>query len=96
MTDQTETLRAACIHGRYEKHSLEEVQGRIKHSLEEVQGRIMAMGYSCPGGRDITIDWQAAAIAVGELWKYNINKSPKQADEEWARLIVVAAIGDTE
>ena len=41
-------LRAACIHGRYERHML---------SIELGSG-------PCPGGRDITIDLQAGFDAL--------------------------------
>jgi hypothetical protein len=58
-------MRAACKHGRYESHMLD------------------APGWdepdpSCPGGRDITIDYEAVAAVEHEQW------------EHWTRTLVIA------
>jgi len=72
-------LRVACIHGRYESHQLH------------------APGWpepeSCPGGRQVTIDYEAAEQALRAWMKDKASTDYKRQDA--ARLIVAAAIGDT-
>ena len=63
-------LRDQCEHGRYDDHST-----RIAYKWER-----------CPGGREVTIDYEAAA---NELWK----SFKEQADTlEAAKSIVDAAL----
>ena len=65
-------LRAACIHGRYERH----------------KGTMIPW---CPGGRDITIDYDASYKKAETL-----GLQPWPFDLDDIELIVDTAIGDTD
>lgn len=76
-------LRAACIHGRYERHT-------------DLYG--FKVNQPCPGGREVTIDLEAATEALRREHQriHNI----MDADDYWgylsdlASVAVLAAIGD--
>ena len=69
-------LRAACIHGRYELH---------RHHLLKLLPEV------CPGGREVTIDYEAAAKEL-RTWSM-LGGFVTSGD---ARPVVDAAIRDGE
>ncbi len=71
-------LRAACIHGRYDAHGVD--QFVMSNEAE---------GYTCPGGRDIIIDYEAAIRA----WFRAMDD--QLPDREIVDNVLHAAIGDT-
>ena len=75
-------LRAACEHGRYEKHAV-----KLPGSSDCIGTTIVR----CPGGREVTIDYEAARRKARDIL---LNDASLLADPYPA--IVDAAIGDTE
>ena len=76
-------LRTACIHGRYESHG--------PYTTDHIGG-------GCPGGRDITIDYEAAEALVRRFVTAPTNTYRSQTLGWGAtvREVVDAAIGDTD
>lgn len=87
-------LRAACVHGQYDVHNTRVIDGY----------GASVPGQPCPGGREVTIDYEAAADQLGLVdWVALQNKHPSSVEMppyEWllseATAIVAAAIGDTK
>ena len=88
MTDQP--LRAACIHGRYEAH-------RVITGEPVPTGSVMLPTETCPGGREVIIDIEAAKDALDE-WLFGLEGVGDMTVEdiyEGLPVFVAAAIGDT-
>ena len=86
MTD----LRASCIHGRYDEH----------WEWETTPGEDGGHKEPCPGGRDITIDYEPVARKMYERSTVGFPPNWDEADQTFwfyeAALAVDAAIGDTD
>ena len=74
-----EVLREACEHGRYERHAV-----NINVSLQR---------WSCPGGREVTIDYEAAGSMLAELRRVHVVMV--DADHS-ARRIIGAALAEAD
>ena len=72
-------LREACEHGRYERHAV-----NINVSLQR---------WSCPGGREVTINYKAAGSMLAELRRVHVVMV--DADHS-ARRIIGAALGEDD
>ena len=75
-------LRAACIHGHYDKHTyIDEDAGLITH---------------CPGGREVTIDYEAMWKESQESSYGNLRRPFSDKRRIEMEALFAAAIGDTE
>ena len=92
-------LRDQCIHGRYEAHEAATAR------MIGANGRADAhtpITMSCPGGREVTIDYEAAIGPLRNWLEYMLATAPLEgSDAEWwdrnlligATLTIDAAIG---
>ena len=81
-------LRAACIHGRYERHEVEPNVGVFYDDRSA----------PCPGGREVTINREAAARQLAEAlqrWGIRLSDETFQIDK-WADSVVDAALGESD
>ncbi len=76
-------LREACVHGRYEEHSVMWTDNRTTSSYTS----------PCLGGREVTIDYEAAADKVDELLD---ELGVVGAVSNFAGKVIAAALPDRE
>lgn len=75
-------LRDACVHGRWDAHGIRPAKGSKNPTR-------------CPGGREVTINYEAAADALIERWP-DMRPTTRPHWVEWSTAIVDAALGVTE
>jgi hypothetical protein len=78
--------RAACKHGRYEKHTTV-AEGYLPG------GGLMTVGSPCDGGRDITIDYEVMEAAIGEYVRADHPKLSVEGATKQVLALVAAAVG---
>ena len=84
-------MRAACEHGRYESHP------NVKYENQDGFMRPVNDDYTkrCPGGREVTIDYEAAGKEIGAI-VYGASrfrtKVTTKLQGHWAGRVVDAAL----